>query len=93
MTDAAIIAEIGKRIKAIRERKKFSQAEVAQRSGLSTFTISQIERGKNSSLSSLIAAMRVLKILDNLDSLAPMPVVSPLELLNQQLKRGKKKND
>lgn len=90
MTDAAIIAELGKRVKAIRVKKKFTQKEIAEKSGISIFTVSQIETGKNSSLASLIAVMRVLKLLENLEDFLSYPTISPIELLNQQTKRKKK---
>ncbi len=90
MTDAAIASELAKRIKATRIRKKFSQAEVAQRAGISAFTVSQLENGKNISLSTLIAVMRVLKLLENMDSLVPQPLISPVELLAENKKRSKK---
>ena len=86
MTDAAIVAEIGKRVKATRARKKLSQSEVAERAGISAFTVSQIETGKNTSLMSLIAVMRVLKLLENLEDFIPESPISPIALLNQQTK-------
>jgi transcriptional regulator with XRE-family HTH domain len=89
MTDAVLAAEIGKRIKATRLKKKFTQGDIAERSGLSVFTISQIENGKNSSLSSLIAVLRVLRLLENLEELFPEPVLSPVDLLDRQY-TGKK---
>lgn len=87
MTDAAIISEIGKRIRGIRIKKKFTQKDVAERAGISVFTVSQIETGKNSSLASLIAVMRVLRLLENLEDFISTPVISPVEMLNQQSKR------
>lgn len=84
MTDIAIVAEIGKRMKATRTKKKFTQAEVAERAGLSTFTVSQIETGKNTSLASLIAVMRVLKLLENIETLIPEQVISPVSLLKNR---------
>lgn len=87
MTDAAILAEIGKRVKATRAKKRLSQGEVATRAGISTFTVSQIETGKNSSLSSLIAVMRVLRLLENFESLIPEPVISPVALLKEHSKK------
>jgi transcriptional regulator with XRE-family HTH domain len=83
ITDAQVASELGKRIKASRLRKKLSQAEVAERTGISKFTISQMENGKNTSLSSLIAVLRVLKLLENFDSLVPEIMVSPVELLTK----------
>jgi transcriptional regulator with XRE-family HTH domain len=87
ITDAQILAELGERLKATRIKKGFSQADVAERAGISVFTVSQMERGKNSSLSSLIAVMRVLKLLENFDSLVPEQVVSPVELLTKSKRR------
>ncbi len=90
MTDAVIVSELGKRIKATRLKKKFSQKEVALRTGISAFTVSQMENGKNTSLTSLVAVMRVLKLLENFDNLIPLPVISPVELLAVNNKRRKK---
>jgi len=90
MTDAAIASELGKRIKATRLKKKFTQTEVAERAGISVFTVSQIENGKNTSLASLIAVMRVLKLLENFDGLIPEPVISPVELLEANKKKRRK---
>jgi len=90
MTDAAIAAELGKRIKATRLRKNFIQTEVAQRAGISVFTVSQMENGKNTSLASLIAVMRVLKLLEKFENLIPEQMLSPVELLQSNKKRGKK---
>jgi len=90
MADAQIMSELGKRIKATRQRKKYAQAEVAERAGISAFTISQMENGKNTSLASLIAVMRVLKLLDNFDSLIPQQVISPVALLARTTKKRRK---
>ena len=90
-TDIAIVAEIGKRIKAVRNKKLFTQAEIAERSGISIFTVSQIETGKNTSLISLISVMRALKLLDNLEEFIPEPMISPVDLLKQSIKRKRKK--
>ncbi|MFV0554052.1 MAG: helix-turn-helix domain-containing protein [Mangrovibacterium sp.] len=84
MTDIAIVSEIGKRIKSTRIKKKFTQAEVAERAGLSTFTISQIETGKNTSLASLIMVLRVLKLLENIETLIPEQIISPINLLKNR---------
>ncbi|MFA5713755.1 MAG: helix-turn-helix transcriptional regulator [Bacteroidales bacterium] len=87
ITDVQIAFELGKRIRATRLRKKFSQVEVAERAGISKFTIGQMENGKNTSLASLIAVMRVLKLLENFDSLIPQEVISPVEMLAKKNKK------
>ncbi|MDR3129360.1 MAG: helix-turn-helix domain-containing protein [Tannerellaceae bacterium] len=77
-------------MKATRLKKKFSQAEVARRAGISVFTVGQMENGKNTSLSSLISVMRVLKVLENFENLIPQPVISPVELLAENSKKRRK---
>jgi transcriptional regulator with XRE-family HTH domain len=89
MTDGNILFEIGKRIKQTRKRKRYSQAELAERAGISSFTVSQMENGKNTSLGSLIAVMRILRLLENFESLIPEPMKSPVELYNRKAKRNR----
>ena len=87
ITDAQVASELGKRIKATRQRKKLSQVELAERAGISKFTIGQMENGKNTSLASLIAVLRVLKLLENFDSLVPEVMISPVELLTKSSRK------
>ena len=87
MSDIAIVSELGKRIKATRLRKNFTQTEVAERAGISVFTVSQMENGKNTSLYSLVAVLRVLRLLENINDLVPEVAVSPVELLKNNKKK------
>ena len=87
MSDIAIVSELGKRIKATRLRKNFTQTEVAERAGISVFTVSQMENGKNTSLYSLVAVLRVLRLLENINDLVPEVAVSPVELLKNNNKK------
>lgn len=89
MTDGLILIEIGRRIKQTRKRKRYSQAELAERAGISSFTVSQMENGKNTSLGSLIAVMRILKLLENFESLIPELMKSPVQLYNSKIKRSR----
>lgn len=63
---------MGKKIKAIRERKKITQEELAERSGISRQTISGIESGKitsvtTSTLESIAKALSVSVVVFFLD--------------------------
>ncbi|MDX2415071.1 MAG: helix-turn-helix transcriptional regulator [Bacteroidales bacterium] len=89
MSDSAISNEIGKRIKSIRLQKNTSQAELANISGLTRNTLSNIENGKHCTLSSLIKILRGLKMLDGIDELLPSEAISPIQMANMQ---GKKRN-
>lgn len=87
LSDTEIILEMGSRLKDFRLRKKLTQQQLAERAGVSLFTVAQIERGKPVSVSMLIAVMRVLRLLDNLELLLPRQEVSPIELLKLQGKK------
>lgn len=87
LSNTEIILEMGSRLKDFRLGKKLTQQQLAERAGVSLFTVAQIERGKPVSVSMLIAVMRVLRLLDNLELLLPRQEVSPIELLKLQGKK------
>lgn len=86
MTDKAIMKEMGQRLRSYRKKRKLSQKQLAERTGLSIFTIAQIEQGKAVSLSSLLPVLRELRLLNNLDALIPNIPESPISLLRKQRK-------
>lgn len=86
MTDKAIMEEMGQRLRSYRKKRKLSQKQLAERTGLSIFTIAQIEQGKAVSLSSLLPVLRELRLLNNLDASIPNIPESPIGLLRKQRK-------
>jgi len=86
MTDKAVMEEMGQRLRSYRKKRKLSQKQLAERTGLSIFTIAQIEQGKAVSLSSLLPVLRELRLLNNLDALIPNIPESPISLLRKQRK-------
>lgn len=86
MTDKAIMEEMGQRLRSYRKKRKLSQKQLAERTGLSIFTIAQIEQGKAVSLSSLLPVLRELRLLNNLDAFIPNIPESPIGLLRKQRK-------
>jgi transcriptional regulator with XRE-family HTH domain len=84
MTNQKIEEEIGQRIQKVRLNRNMTQLELAKKSGLSRVAISRIEGGKGANLSSLIEILRVLDLLQNVDTLLPTLRFSPLELLKLQ---------
>lgn len=85
-----VAQEIGKRLKTHRVNKRFTQKQLAEKAGVSLFTIAQIEKGKPVSISMLIPVLRVLRLLDNMELLIPEPQISPVALLNQKNKHVKR---
>ena len=79
---------IGERMKEIRLRKNITQEEIAWRAGISKLSVVNAEAGKNISLATLIAILRQLSMIENLELLIPEPTISPI--LMKKLK-GKKR--
>lgn len=46
----AVLAGVGERLRRLRESRRLTQAELARRAGVSTPTVSNLERGHNASL-------------------------------------------
>jgi transcriptional regulator with XRE-family HTH domain len=81
LSNSQIEQDLGKRLKEHRLNLNLSQAEVAKRSGLSRRTITAIEHGEGSTLSTLIALLRALGALDTLEGFLPDPGISPIAML------------
>lgn len=91
-----LLEELRDRIKARRIAMSISQEELALESGVSLRTITNLEKGSNVSLSSLISVLRVLRIIENLDVLVPEDKINPFDLIkldNGRKKVSKKKNN
>lgn len=84
LTNPDIEKELGKRLRNRRLDMNLSQTEIADRSGLSRRTITAIEHGEGSTLSTLITLMRALNALDTLEQFLPDPGISPMEMLTLQ---------
>ena len=87
LSNTAIIQEMGKRLKGYRLKKKFTQQELAEKAGISIFTVAQIEHGKPVSIVMLLPVLRVLRLLDNLELFLPEIGISPVEILKFKAKQ------
>ena len=87
LSDKAIEAELGRRLKSLRLRKNITQKALAEATTLSLNTIKSLEAGRGK-LTSLIAVLRELGALDQLDTFSPLPTVSPIQLAKR---RGKER--
>ena len=79
MSDKAVLAELGSRLRSLRLRKNLTQQQLAERILLSLNTIKALEAGR-AKLSSVVAVLRELNQLDTLDNFIPEPGISPLQL-------------
>jgi transcriptional regulator with XRE-family HTH domain len=78
VSDRALSKEIGQKIKQLRLGANMSQTVLAERCGLSDFSISQIENGKNTSVLSLLMVLRALNALDMLYRFFEEEPMSPI---------------
>lgn len=79
LTDKAIARELGKRVRTLRLQRNVTQKALAEATLLSLNTIKALESGRGK-LATLVAVLRELGALDQLDRLIPEETVSPLQL-------------
>ncbi|HCT99557.1 MAG TPA: XRE family transcriptional regulator [Methylococcaceae bacterium] len=86
MTDKAIAAEIGARFRALRLKKNLTIEMLAKNVMLSETTIKHLEKGQ-AKLSTMIAVLRELRELNNLNFFIQIPQIEPMMLLEMQGKQ------
>lgn len=85
--DKAILAEIGQRLSRRRLELNLTQAHLAKEAGVGKRTVERVEAGESTQLSTFVSLLRVLGLIDGLDSLLPEPEPSPMELLKMKGKQ------
>jgi transcriptional regulator with XRE-family HTH domain len=81
LTDAAVLEELGRRLRQTRLRRNLTQLRLGEEAGVSLATIRNLEDGKPSQLLTLIRVLRVLDLLGGLERAIPEPPPSPVEQL------------
>jgi len=89
LSPAAIVEELGNRLKQARLNADLTQAEVASRSGLSRRTILNAEKGKVQ-LENLVAILVAMDMADQLNMFLPVQEISPLQLAKLKGKKRKR---
>lgn len=87
MTDSAIAAELGNRLEHLRLKRNMTQMELANEIGITAKSYRQLITG-GGKLENMIAALRALNCLEQLDNFLPETPPSPLEQLKW---RGKQR--
>ena len=90
LTDAAILEQLGGRLKRTRLQRNLTQRRLAEEAGVSLATIRNLEGGKPSQLVTLIRALRVLGLLGGLERAVPEPPPSPIEELRMRGRERKR---
>jgi transcriptional regulator with XRE-family HTH domain len=79
-------AILGEQVRQIRITRNLDQAQLARLADVSVGAVSNLERGKGSSLRTLIGVLRALGRTDWIESLAPLVGVSPMQMLRSKQK-------
>lgn len=74
-------ASVGDQVRARRLRANRTMDDVAEHAAVSVRTVQNLERGRGSSLSSLIKVLRALDAEDWIETLTPDEPVSPIAVL------------
>ena len=89
VSDRALLKVIGQKVKQLRLGANMSQKALAERCGLSDFSISQIENGKNTSVLSLLMVLRALNALNMLYRFFEEEPMSPIAYAEAMRKNRK----
>jgi transcriptional regulator with XRE-family HTH domain len=74
-------ARLGDQVRRVRIAQDLDQARLAELARVSVGAVSNLERGKGSSLHTLVSVLRALDRTEWLGSLAPAVGVSPMQML------------
>ena len=85
-SDESLLSEIGERLARMRIEAGGTQGGLAEKAGVGKRTVERMEAGGSVQLVSLLRVMRVLGLVERLDSVLPEPGDSPMALLKA---RGK----
>lgn len=80
-SDNAVLAEFGKRIAGTRLNNNWTQADLANKAGVSKSTVEHLEKGMSTQLTNMVKILRTFGLLDQFINIVPKPGPSPMELL------------
>lgn len=79
MSNSALLAEMGARLKSLRVEQNKDQQQFAYEAGLSLRTLSRLENGHSVSFEAVLKVIRALGLIERLDLLLPTVDISPVE--------------
>ena len=81
-SDEAIVGELGARLERVRLERNLTQAQLADRAGVSKRTVERLESGSVATqLSGFIRICRALDLVEHFNLMVPEPLPSPIEQL------------
>ncbi len=90
-TDAAVLAELGRRLERHRLERNWTQAELAAQAGIGQATVQRAERGKSVQMTSMIRLLRALGLLAGLNAALPETIELPIAQLEREQRRTRQR--
>lgn len=91
MTDAAVLAELGRRLERQRLERNWTQVELATAAGIGQATVQRAERGKSVQMTSMIKLLRTLGLLAGLDVAIPESIDLPIAQLEREQRKTRRR--
>jgi transcriptional regulator with XRE-family HTH domain len=91
MTDAAVIAELGRRLERHRLERNWTQAEMAAKAGLGQATVQRAEGGESVQMTSMVKLLRALGLLAELDVAVPESIDLPIAQLEREQRKVRRR--
>jgi len=79
MSNSALLAEIGIRLKSLRIEQNKDQQQLAYEAGLSLRTLSRLENGHSVSFEAVLKIIRTLGLIERFDLFLPSTEISPVQ--------------
>ena len=96
-SDEALLEELGRRLARQRIAMELTQADLADRAGISKRTVERVEAGESTQTATLISILRILDLLDGFFALLPVAGPRPMDLLKlkgkERQRASKKRKD
>ena len=86
-TDAAVLAELGRRLTRHRIERNWTQAELVAEAGVGQATVQRAERGESVQMTSMIKLLRALELLAGLDVAVPASIDLPIAQLEREQRK------
>jgi transcriptional regulator with XRE-family HTH domain len=86
-TDAAVLAELGRRLERHRLERNWTQAEMAAEAGIGQATVQRAERGDSVQMTSMVKLLRTLGLLAGLDHAVPDTINLPIAQLEREQRK------
>jgi transcriptional regulator with XRE-family HTH domain len=91
LTDAAVLAALGRRLADHRLERNWTQAELATAAGVGQATVQRAERGESVQMTSMVKLLRALELLGGLDAAVPESIELPIARLERERRTRRKR--